>query len=311
MDYQGDMGGGGGGYDTGGGGFNGGGTPRARKSYDEQTLIPVTARMILHSSSTPEGTLALLDGRELHHVKYIGAVRSFEDQSTNVTFSIEDGTGLVDVKQWIDANDCTAIAEMRQACQQEHVYVKVIGQVKDYDGRKTLVAHTIRRLGTTNELTHHMLEVVYSAEKFQKKDSIVGGVGSGAIPMGAGGGVGFGGGVPVVQATGNYSAETGVRDEVLNFIRNEGSKTIVASCIFQDIHVFSPTMLFQTKPSMAPRWRGVFSFSRPMERSRNLRFAGLSKVWLRKAIFIPPLMKITTALPCNTCVSNESSKIQF
>ena len=46
MDYQGDMGGGGN-YGGGGGGFDGGGFKqpggrhRARKSYDEQTLIPV------------------------------------------------------------------------------------------------------------------------------------------------------------------------------------------------------------------------------------------------------------------------------
>lgn len=233
MDYQGDMGGGGnygggGGYNdsSGGGGFNSGGgsggTPRARKSYDEQTLIPVTARMILTSTNNPEGTLALRDGRELHHVKFLGAVRSFEDQSTNVTFSIEDGTGLVDVKQWLDVNDCAAIAEMRQECLQEHVYVKIIGQVKDYDGKKTLVAHTIRRLSTTNELTHHMLEVVYSSELFQRKDSIVGG----AMAMATGGGVGFGGGgAPVAQASGNHAGgQDDVRDQVLNFIRTEGSK---------------------------------------------------------------------------------------
>ena len=165
MDYQGDMGGGGnyggggGGFD--GGGFNsgggGGGTPRARKSYDEQTLIPVTARMILQAQSTGENSLALPDGRELHQVKFVGAVRTHEEASTNATFSIEDGTGLVDVKQWVDANDCAAVIEMRQACMQDNVYVKIIGQVKDYDGKKTLVANTIRRVGTSNEIdTSHV-----------------------------------------------------------------------------------------------------------------------------------------------------------
>lgn len=230
MDYQGDMGGGGnygGGY---GGGFEnsggGGGTPRARKAYDEQTQIPVTARMILNAQSNAENTLALADGRELYHVKYIGAVRNCEDASTNATFSIEDGTGLIDVKQWSDANDCPAVVDMRAKCMQDNVYVKVIGQVKDYDGKKTVVAQTVRRLDTMNEFTHHMLEVVYSAEMYQRKDSIVGG----GVPtsMNGGGGVGFGGGVgggaPVAQAT-NMGNGDDVRDQVLNYVRNEGSES--------------------------------------------------------------------------------------
>jgi replication factor A2 len=241
MDYQGETGGvggnygGGGGY--GGGGFDGGGynagggdgggsQTRARKSYDEQTLIPVTAKMILEAQSTSNaegtGSLALVDGRELHHVKFVGAVRSAEDFSTNVTFGIEDGTGLVDVKQWLDVNDCSAIAEMRQECLQENIYVKIVGQVKDYDGKKTVVAHTVRRLMTSNELTYHMLEVVYAAERFQKDNSIVGG----GIPLNTGGGVGFGagvsvgGGAPVAQATSSGHDE--LKSQVLNYIRQEG-----------------------------------------------------------------------------------------
>lgn len=233
MDYQGDTGGGGG-Y-GGGGGFDGGGynagggggsQSRARKNYDEQTLIPVTAKMILEAQSTSNaegtGSLALLDGRELHHVKFVGAVRSSEDFSTNVTFGIEDGTGLVDVKQWLDVNDCSAVSEMRQECLEENIYVKIVGQVKDYDGKKSLIAHTVRRLTTSNELTYHMLEVVYSGERFQKKDSIVGG----GIPMNAGGGVGFGagvrvgGGAPLAQAT--SSGHDDLKSQVLNYVRQEG-----------------------------------------------------------------------------------------
>jgi replication factor A2 len=246
MDYQGDTGGGGnysgggGGFDGGGGGYNAGGgggsQSRARKSYDEQTLIPVTAKMILEAQSTSNaegtGSLTLVDGRELHNVKFVGAVRSSEDFSTNVTFGIEDGTGLVDVKQWLDVNDCTAVAEMRQECLQENIYVKIVGQVKDYDGKKTLVAHTVRKLTTSNELTYHMLEVVYSAERFQKKDSIVGG----GIPMnttsggvGFGAGVSFGGGAPVAQAT--SSGHDDLKSQVLNYIRQEGGRSLKSRCM--------------------------------------------------------------------------------
>lgn len=292
MDYQGDTGGGGnygggGGFDSGGGGGfssgGGGGTPRARKSYDEQTLIPVTARMILQAQSNSENSLALPDGRELHHVKLIGAVRGYEDASTNVTFSIEDGTGLVDVKQWLDVNDCAAVTEMRKECEQEHLYVKIIGQVKDYDGRKTLVAHTVRRLSTSNELTHHMLEVVYAAETYQRKESIVGG----AMPQSmAGGGVGFGagvggGGAPVAQASHSGQGGDDVRDEVLNFIRTEGSKLFLFECVCLYSRMYVVQVLTKNAAFSAHRpnhvWRGSIEVYSAPHCKRNVH--GSSDSW--------------------------------
>jgi replication factor A2 len=246
MDYQGDTGGGGnygGGGFGGGGGFNasqggfsgsqgggggGGDSGRARRSYDEQTLVPVTARMILstQSASNADGTgsLALPDGRELYRVKLVGAVRSFEEASTNVLFMVEDGTGLVEVKQWLDANDNLAVVEQRHECMKDNIYLKVIGQIKDYDGRKTLVADTVRKLHTSNEIAYHMLEVVYSAENYKRRESI-GGLPS-MMSSTTGGGVGFGagvsggGGAPIGgQASGSGNP---LRDAVLNFIKVEG-----------------------------------------------------------------------------------------
>lgn len=235
MDYQGDSGGGGnyggGGSGFNGGGFNGGGSSGGgseqrrgggggRRSYDEQTMIPVTARMLLgaQSSSNAEGTghLALEDGRDLHYVKFIGAVRSVEDFSTNVTYTIEDGTGLIEVKQWIDDNDCNAVAEMRQECLKENIYVKVVGQLKDYDSKKNLVAHTVRRINDGNEITHHFLEVVYSAERY-KRGSRIGGL----PPAIANNGVGFGGGMPINQPMNSGSGDS-LMQKVLDFIKVEG-----------------------------------------------------------------------------------------
>jgi hypothetical protein len=53
-------------------------------------------------------------GAKLYHVKLVGAVRSVEDFGTNVVYEVEDGTGLEEVKQWLDENDNSAIQEMRK-----------------------------------------------------------------------------------------------------------------------------------------------------------------------------------------------------
>ena len=69
---------------------------------------------------------------------------------------------------------------MRMEASVENIYVKVVGQMKDYDGRKSVMAHTVRRISTGNELTHHMLEVVYSFERYKRGGF---GVNKGAMPQ--------------------------------------------------------------------------------------------------------------------------------
>jgi replication factor A2 len=220
MDYQ---GGDGGGFATSNNdgapsSSQGGGKPR--RSYDEQTLIPVTIQMAMLAqpdASGGDGSLVLPDGRPVSMVKLIGAVRSVNEQSTNVLYNLEDGTGMIDVKQWVDDNDCTAVLDIRKETLKENLYVKVIGQIKDYDGKKMIVANTVRPLATGNELTHHYLEVAHSCEKSKRAASIV------APTVLASSGVGFGGMAGAnIASTGNP-----LTDEVLAFIRSKDGKLLL------------------------------------------------------------------------------------
>lgn len=218
-----------GGGGSGGGGFNGNSSQdqekqgRARRSYDEQTVIPVTIRMVLRAQPDPsgggDGSVVLEDGRKLASVKIVGAARSVNDHSTNVVYELEDGTGLIEVKQWLDDNDCTALQEMRAQTLKEHIYLKVVGQVKDYDGKKIIVANSVRPLTTGNEISHHFLEVVHSGEYHKKMDSIVGPAATTSINDG----IGFGG-QAVAQQSNNSSGDD-LKDAVLNLFKNADSSS--------------------------------------------------------------------------------------
>eukprot|EP00536_Pseudo-nitzschia_multiseries_P003635 jgi/Psemu1/252815/estExt_Genewise1Plus.C_570022 len=234
MDFQ--------GGDTGGGGFSnndnnyGGGsqgTPsKPRRNYDEQTLIPITISMAYKARSDPSGgddTLTLEDGRPLHSAKIIAAVRSADVQSTNIMFTLEDGTGTIDVKQWLDDNDSEDIATLKRQNAKEHIYVKVIGQIKDYDGKKQLVANSVHQLSSGNELTHHLLEVIYSAEKFKQADTIV------AAPISNG--LAFGNTNSMQPKIGGGNEGSSIKDRILQFLRehdNESEAGVsIDSCIAQ------------------------------------------------------------------------------
>jgi hypothetical protein len=47
---------------------------------------------------------------------------------------VEDGTGLMEVKQWLDENDNSAIQEMRKETLQDNIYVRIVGT--EYDGKR-------------------------------------------------------------------------------------------------------------------------------------------------------------------------------
>mmetsp|Transcript_28067 Transcript_28067/g.40169 ORF Transcript_28067/g.40169 Transcript_28067/m.40169 type:complete len:286 (-) Transcript_28067:127-984(-) len=159
-----------------GGGFQEDSSPnpvngnKQRKNYGEQTLIPCTIRMVQSAMphQTPGGGgsgTVLPDGRELHQVKIVGAVTDVDHHSTNTTWKIEDGTGNILVKMFT-AEEVPVITDMHQQCI-ESVYVRVIGQLKMYNNSLTFTAFHISRLKTGNELTHHMLECIYSSEHYR------------------------------------------------------------------------------------------------------------------------------------------------
>jgi replication factor A2 len=226
MDFQGGEAGGGGGFSSNDNNFGGSqGSPdkRSRRNYDEQTLIPVTIAMAFKArpdSSGGNDVLLLEDGRTLHSVKIIGAVRSADVQSTNIMYTIEDGTGALNVKQWADDNDVEAIGEMKRQNAKEGIYVKVIGQISDYDGKKQLVANSVQPLSSGDELTHHLLEVMYCAEKFKQADSIV------AAPiMQNNNGMAFGSSNSMQAKMEGGDDKNSIKERVLQFLRENDSET--------------------------------------------------------------------------------------
>ena len=237
MDYHGSGGfdqGSASGYGGGGGGVPSPSQPKGKRNYDDRTVTPITIKMALSGTTSGEaGNLVLADGRKMNQVCIVGATRSVEDFSTNVLYLIEDGTGLIEVKQWLDDNDSTGLAAIRGQTLRDHVYLKIVGSVRDYDGKKTVVADSIRPLASGDELTHHMLSVIYSAESYTRRNSY-------SLPGHAMmGGVGFGSGPVPTAATGtSFNAMSGggrLEEVVLDYIKTQGEQSEMGANVHQCI----------------------------------------------------------------------------
>ncbi len=107
----------------------------------EHTLIPMTAKMI-HSAIWDCKWFILKDGRPLHMVKLVGAVRNFRVNRKHVQIDLEDGTGLVQVILWQKQNECTAQHCLIDECNSNY-YIHVIGEVKDYYGVYEIIAFDV------------------------------------------------------------------------------------------------------------------------------------------------------------------------
>ncbi len=114
----------------------------------EHMLIPVMAKMI-HSAVWDSERFVLKDGRPLHMVKLVGAVRKFRVNIKHVQIDVEDGTGLVWVILWRKERECTAQHCLIDKCN-SNCYIYVIGEVKDYHGVHKTIAFNVQSVSSAD-----------------------------------------------------------------------------------------------------------------------------------------------------------------
>jgi replication factor A2 len=85
----------------------------------------------------------------------IGQILQVSSQATNITFKIDDGTGVMEVKQWVDSD---AAPESVRETPKEGEYIHVWGRLKDFNGKRHIGSHKIRPITDFNEINYHLLE---------------------------------------------------------------------------------------------------------------------------------------------------------
>jgi replication factor A2 len=85
----------------------------------------------------------------------VGQINSISSQTTNTTYKIDDGTGLIEVKQWIDSDADPATSKPQP---QEGDYLRVYGRLKSFNNKRHVAAHSIRPITDFNEVNYHLLE---------------------------------------------------------------------------------------------------------------------------------------------------------
>lgn len=87
-----------------------------------------------------------------------GQILSISEQTTWNTYRLDDGSGVIEVKQWLDVQDPNANERHHKLAQ--HMYVRVLGQMRtvmNSPKRYIAAANAIRPV-EFNEVMFHMLE---------------------------------------------------------------------------------------------------------------------------------------------------------
>ncbi|EXJ65948.1 replication factor A2 [Cladophialophora psammophila CBS 110553] len=148
-----------------GGGFVAGepqSSPAAgRGGYGRDTVRPMTIKQILDAEQPHPDADFRCDGEPFSQVTFVGQIRSISTQPTNITYKIDDGTGLIEAKQWIDGESTHAEKmdlDSNKPKLVEDGYCRVWGRLKAFNNKRHVGAHVIRPITDYNEINYHLLE---------------------------------------------------------------------------------------------------------------------------------------------------------
>jgi replication factor A2 len=113
------------------------------------------------SQITSEDDDFLIDGQVVYQVCIVGLIITTNPQPSNYNYQIDDSTGLLDVRIWIDNEPTVYVQQMNQEWAQGR-YVRVIGNIKAFGPKRTLIASRLNLVEDPNEICYHHLECLHS-----------------------------------------------------------------------------------------------------------------------------------------------------
>ncbi|PKA51398.1 Replication protein A 32 kDa subunit A [Apostasia shenzhenica] len=124
-----------------------------------QTLIPVTVKQLLEAYHYSEDKSAItVNGVEITNIRLVGLVVNKVERVTDVSFTIDDGTGRMDISRWAnESSDSDEVASF-----QNGMYVKVHGHLRGFHGKRHALAFSVQPITDFNDVVLHYIECMHA-----------------------------------------------------------------------------------------------------------------------------------------------------
>lgn len=135
-------------------------SPSTKRSYGKDTLRPVTVKQVLDAQQPhADAEYFNISNSETTQITFVGQIRNISTQTTNVTYKLDDGTGIIEAKLWTDAEALNDAGEDEAKPKlMEQSYARVWGRIKVFGNKRHVACNIIRPVTDFNEIQYHLLE---------------------------------------------------------------------------------------------------------------------------------------------------------
>jgi replication factor A2 len=127
-----------------------------KSSHYEDSVKPVTIKQVLDAQQISDKDWKI-DGNNVKQLTCVGQIRNMYTQTTNTTYKLDDGTGTIEAKLWVDM-DAAEQSNINRPKLSEGAYCRVWGMIKTAGNKRYIGALIIRPIEDYNEISYHLLE---------------------------------------------------------------------------------------------------------------------------------------------------------
>lgn len=131
-----------------------------RPNIINPTLRPFTLKQLQEATQPYPDANFTIDQVDIHQVQIIGCIRAVQNIPSGRIYTIEDGTGAIDVRVWNnneqsseDDNSMNTESSLR-----EGIWIQVFGQLRSFNNKKSVHVYNMKPIEDDfNEIIYHML----------------------------------------------------------------------------------------------------------------------------------------------------------
>lgn len=100
----------------------------------------------------------MIDDAEIGQVTVVATVISIQSQTTNCVYWLDDGTGRMEARHWVDSTNEEDSEKWGGIT--EHSYIRVMGGLKAFANKRYINAQHLRPVKDSHEIFFHVLEAM-------------------------------------------------------------------------------------------------------------------------------------------------------
>ncbi|THG98963.1 hypothetical protein EW026_g3304 [Hermanssonia centrifuga] len=141
-----------------------GGAPR--RTGASHSLRPVTIKQLIGATQAHADAEWHIDDMEVGQVTVVAVAVSINAQTTNSVYWLDDGTGRIEARHWVDMSSGEGDSEKFGI--KENTYIRVMGSLKSFGNKRYINATHLRPVEDRHEIFFHGLDCMTATLTLEK-----------------------------------------------------------------------------------------------------------------------------------------------